>query len=71
MEFLFQKEDLTTNSILNVFDMSKNDSTATKEDHGFIRFSYNVDDCAVNVSMRVREGRQTDGRTDRQTDRQV
>ena len=46
---VFQEEDLTTNKVVNVFDMTK-DASGTAEDHGFIRFSYDVDACTVNVS---------------------
>ena len=48
---------METDNIVSLFDMSKTTTTADNNDHDYIRFAFDVKDCAVEVSGRKREKR--------------
>ena len=52
LKFSLQNTDLMDKDhrIVDVFDMQKTLSTASKDDHDFIRFRFPVEDCSKRVS---------------------
>ena len=46
---------MTTGGTTDIFDVSKTSTSGTKDDHDFIRFTFDVNDCAVRVRKKMKE----------------